>query len=95
MITSPKPPIQPMRSFVPKTALAKAVSFSQDMLNVQLVDGRVISAPLAWFPMLLSATPEQRDHFQIGGHGMSIHWPEIDEDLSVAGLMAGSDKGSM
>jgi hypothetical protein len=94
MITSPKPPIPSSRSFVPQTALAKAVSFSQDMLQVQLVDGRVIAAPLSWFPLLLNATPEQRNHFQIGGHGMSIHWPDIDEDLSVAGLMAGADKGS-
>ena len=94
MITSPKPPIPPSRSFVPQTALAKAVSFSQDMLQVQLVDGRVIAAPLSWFPLLLNATPAQRNQFEIGGHGMSIHWPEIDEDLSVAGLMAGSDKSS-
>lgn len=94
MITSPKPPIQSSRSFAPKSALAKAVSFSGDMLNVQLVDGRVISAPLSWFPVLLNATIEQRTRFQIGGHGVSIHWPELDEDVSVAGLMAGADKDS-
>jgi len=61
------------------------------MMHVCLVDGRIISIPLSWFPLLRHATPEQREHYEIGGGGISLHWPEIDEDLSVANLMAGAD----
>jgi hypothetical protein len=61
------------------------------MLHVHLTDGRIISAPLVWFPRLREASPEQREHYEIGGGGIGIHWPAIDEDLSVAGLMAGVD----
>ena len=82
------------RSFRPQTALAQSVSFSSDMMNVSLTDGRVISAPIMWFPILREASPEQREHYEIGGGGISLHWPEIDEDLSVAGLMAGGDEQS-
>jgi hypothetical protein len=56
---------------------------------VQLVDGRVIGAPLAWFPRLLRASPEQRLRFEISGGGQGLHWDELDEDISVAGLLAG------
>jgi hypothetical protein len=79
------------RAYVPVTALAKSVRFSEEMLHVTLTDGRIISAPLQWFPLLREATPSERKHYEIGGGGISIHWPEIDEDLSVAGLMAGVD----
>ncbi len=72
-------------------ALAKTVQFDQDMMYVHLTDGRVIGVPIQWFPLLRQATPEQRGRYEIGGGGISIHWPEIDEDLSVAGLMAGAD----
>ena len=50
-----------------------------------------ISVPLDWFPILRNATPEQRAGYEIGGGGISLHWPELDEDLSVAGLMAGAE----
>ena len=79
------------RANVPTTALAKSVDFSEDMMHVLLTDGRRISIPLAWFPLLLKASPEQRTKYQIGSGGISLHWPELDEDLSVAGLMAGAD----
>lgn len=54
------------RAYVPKTALAKAVKFADDMLQVSLTDGRIISAPIIWFPLLHEATPEQRERYEIG-----------------------------
>ena len=68
---------------------AREVSVSSDELVVSLVDGRRISVPLAWFPRLLHATTDQRHNFELLGDGEGIHWPEIDEDLSVAGLLRG------
>jgi hypothetical protein len=82
------------RAFVPTTALAKAVDFDEDMMHVLLTDGRRLSVPITWFPLLLKASPEQRTKCEIGGGGSSLHWPELDEDLSVAGLMAGADSQS-
>jgi uncharacterized protein DUF2442 len=82
------------RSFRPTSALAKSIEFTDDMMNVHLMDGRVIGVPLAWFPRLLAATPRQRKKYEIGGGGIGLHWPEIDEDLSVAGLLAGADQAS-
>ena len=82
------------RSYVPTTALAKSVDFDEDMLHVLLTDGRRISVPIVWFPILLKASPEQRAKYEIGSGGNSLHWPELDEDLSVAGLMAGADPQS-
>ncbi len=79
------------RAYVPTTALAKSVNFDEEMIHVTLTDGRCISAPIMWFPLLLKATPDQRSKCEIGGGGTSLHWPELDEDLSVAGLMAGAD----
>ena len=79
------------RAFVPTTALAKSVNFDDEMMHVTLTDGRRVSAPIIWFPLLAKATPDQRNKYQIGGGGTSLHWPELDEDLSVAGLMAGGD----
>lgn len=79
------------RAYVPTSALAKSVRFDDDMMHVTLADGRIISAPIMWFPLLREATAKQRASYEIGGGGVSIHWPEIDEDLSVAGLMAGVD----
>ena len=65
------------------------VEVSEDELTVVLADGRRIAVPLAWFPRLLSATAEERSKFEILGGGVGIHWPEIDEDLSVEGLLRG------
>ena len=58
-------------------------------LVVNLADGRILSVPLAWFPLLLQATSTQRANLQIAGAGYGIHWPDIDEDLSVEGLLRG------
>lgn len=82
---------KPARAFVPTTALAKSVSFDDEMMHVTLTDGRCISAPIIWFPLLKKATPDQRRKYDIGGGGTSLHWPELDEDLSVAGLLSGAN----
>lgn len=66
------------------------VRCGDDTLSVDLMDGRTITVPLAWFPRLLHATPEQRAHWKIAGAGFGIHWPEIDEDLSTDGLLRGA-----
>ena len=67
-----------------------AVSFDSDRLIVDLMDGRTIAVPLAWYPRLLQATPEQRSDWEVAGAGYGIHWPQIDEDLSVEGLLRGA-----
>jgi uncharacterized protein DUF2442 len=79
------------RAYVPTSALAKSVEFDNDMMRVHLTDGRTIGVPLQWLPTLQKATPEQRDKWEIGGGGTGLHWPDLDEDLSVANLMAGVD----
>ena len=65
------------------------VYFTQDEICVNLMDGRAISAPLAWYPRLLHATAKQRRNWRMCGGGYSIHWPDIDEDLSTEGLLRG------
>ncbi len=82
------------RAYQPATALAKAVRFDEDMMFVTLLDGRLIGVPIIWFPLLYEAMPQQREKYEIGGGGISLHWPDIDEDISVAGLLAGADKQS-
>ena len=66
------------------------VRITDDDLVVDLADGRTLSIPLAWFPRLLHATPEQRENWQISGGGFGIHWPDLDEDLSTEGLLRGA-----
>lgn len=70
-------------------ARAREVAVSGTELTVYLKDGRTISAPLKWFPRLLNATPEQRGNFELIGDGEGIHWPDADEDLSIAGILRG------
>ena len=82
------------RAFVPTSAIAELVEFTEDMIQVYLADGRILSVPLIWFPTLQAATPEQREQYRIGGGGRGLHWPDLDEDLSVAGLLAGGDSQS-
>lgn len=65
----------------------KSVRFDENSLWVELSDGRVIAVPLAWFPRLLHATPEQRANVELSPNG--LHWDELDEDVSVAGLLIG------
>ena len=69
--------------------LASEVFVSEDELTVHLVDGRKLSVPLVWFPRLLHGSREQRDQFELIGEGEGIHWEELDEDISVAGLLRG------
>ncbi len=68
----------------------KDVHFTEDTLSVDMVDGRTITVPLAWYPRLLHATPQQRQNWQICGGGFGIHWPEIDEHLSTEGMLRGA-----
>ena len=88
---SRQPRTKSHRSYVPATALAKSVKFTKSMMQVTFTDGRVLGVPLVWFPVLRAATPAQRMRYEIGGGGISLHWPELDEDLSIAGLVAGVD----
>ncbi|MCC6798378.1 MAG: DUF2442 domain-containing protein [Candidatus Hydrogenedentes bacterium] len=69
---------------------AKHVSTDEDYLTVELLDGRVISIPLVWYPRLLNATPAQRANWTLCAGGFGIHWPDIDEDLSTEGLLRGA-----
>jgi hypothetical protein len=71
-------------------ARVQDVSFGADAVTVSLADGRKISAPLAWFPRLLNATPQQRQNWTLAAGGHGIHWPDIDEDLSIEGLLRGT-----
>lgn len=72
---------------------AENVFVTEDSLSVGLSDGRTISVPLAWFPRLLHATPEERKNWRLIGKGQGIHWKDIDEDISVEGLLAGRPSG--
>ena len=66
------------------------VRFEDERLIIDLMDGRTIAVPLAWYPLLRNATPEQRLVWRISGAGYGIHWPQIDEDLSTEGLLRGA-----
>lgn len=66
---------------------AKSVRFDENNMWVDLADGRTLAVPLAWFPRLLHATPKQREHVEISSNG--LHWDELNEDISIAGLLAG------
>jgi len=65
----------------------KSVSVTDEFITFELVDGRVISVPLAWSWRLSDATPAQRNNFEIIGDGYGVHWPDVDEDLSVEGML--------
>jgi hypothetical protein len=72
---------------------AQSVMVSDDALIVDLVDGRTIIVPLVWYPRLWHGTPEECNHFEIFGEGAYIHWPDLDEDLTVTGLLIGRRSG--
>jgi hypothetical protein len=72
-----------------REALATGIEVSEDTLSVELADGRTIAVPLAWYPRLAHATAEERGSWRLIGGGRGIHWPGIDEDISVANLLAG------
>lgn len=75
----------------PPAARAREVEFVADAFVVHLQDGRSLTVPIEWFPRLRDATPEQRNRWRLIGHGIGIHWPDIDEDISVAGLLGMPD----
>jgi hypothetical protein len=72
---------------------ATAVRLTADSLVVDLADGRTVSAPLAWYPRLLQGSPEERARHRLIGEGEGIHWPDLDEDISVENLLAGQSSG--
>ena len=72
---------------------ADRIRVTRDSLVVDLIDGRTISAPLSWYPRLHSATPSERRNWRLIAAGEGIHWPDLDEDISIEGLLAGSRSG--
>jgi hypothetical protein len=72
-----------------RSASATEVSVTNDTLTFELADGRSISAPLAWYPRLLHATVEERSRWRLIGQGRGVHWPDLDEDISVESLLVG------
>lgn len=76
-----------------KVPNAENVKVTEDTLSVDLSDGRTISVPLEWFPRLVHATPEERNNWRFIGRGHGIHWEDIEEDISVEGLLAGKPSG--
>jgi hypothetical protein len=73
--------------------VARRVSFASDYLVVELADGRVLHVPVSWYPRLVHGTQAERGHCEIIANGEGIHWPDLDEDLSVDGLLAGRRSG--
>lgn len=76
-----------------REARAQSVNVSEDSLTVDLVDGRTIIVPLVWYPRLWYGTQEERNDLEIIGDGTIVHWPQLDEDLSIEGLLAGRRSG--
>ena len=72
---------------------AEEVSVTEDTLQVELSDGRTISVPLAWYPRLMHASQAERSNWELIGDGQGIRWPDLDEDISVEGLIAGRPSG--
>ena len=72
---------------------AMTIKVTEDTLTAELSDGRTISVPLAWYPRLVHATPEERNNWELIGTGQGIHWPDLDEDLSIEGFLAGRKSG--
>lgn len=73
--------------------VAESVSVTEETLSVDLSDGRTISVPTAWYPRLLNATLRERKNWRLIGRGHGIHWEDIDEDISVEGIVAGKPSG--
>jgi hypothetical protein len=68
----------------------KAVRIDDDLVTVDLFDGRTVSVPLAWYPRLLHGSAQERQNWVLSGAGFGIHWPDLDEDISVHGMLAGA-----
>jgi hypothetical protein len=77
----------------PQEARALQVSVTDDELAVDLADGRTVVVPLAWYPRLVHGTRQERNRWRLIGRGVGIHWPDLDEDISVEGLLAGRPSG--
>ncbi len=73
--------------------LAQSALLTEETISVDLVDGRTISAPLAWYPRLANGTPAERDNWRLIGRGEGIHWPDLDEDISVTNILSGKPSG--
>jgi len=73
--------------------IAVAVEVTDEQLRIHLADGRAITVPLEWYPRLVYATPSERDHYELLGHGSAIGWPDLDEHLSVENILAGRQSG--
>ena len=69
------------------------IEVTEDTLTAELLDGRIISVPLAWYPRLVNATPEERSNWELIGTGQGIHWPGLDEDISIEMLVTGQKSG--
>ena len=80
-------------SVLEKQAAAVNVALTSDSLIVDLADGRSVSVPLAWYPRLLHGTPKQRAQWRLVGRGEGIHWPDLDEDISVENVVLGKPSG--
>jgi uncharacterized protein DUF2442 len=78
-------------SVTPTLAVTRVIqaTVTDDMLSVDLEDGRTIAVPIGWYPRLAYGTPEERAKFQISGAGYGLHWPDLDEDIGVEGLLLG------
>jgi len=76
--------------FIKLQPQAYSIQCTESDLIIGLIDGRTISTPLVWFPRLSQATPAQLENWELFGDGEGVHWPELDEDLSVAGLLMGT-----
>ncbi len=76
-----------------QAAIAESVSVTDDELVIALRDGRTLAVPLAWYPRLIHGTAAERTNWQLIGRGVGIHWPELDEDISVVQVLAGVPSG--
>ena len=76
-----------------RPAFAQRLTLSDNTLTVDLVDGRSISVPLEWYPRLACGSAEERNHWRLIGRGEGIHWPDLDEDISVENLLSGARSG--
>ena|SRR5688500_4452639 len=76
-----------------RTPLVQSVSVTRDSIVVDLIDGRTVSAPLAWYPRLSHGSEAERSNWRLIGKGEGIHWPDLDEDISVGNLLAGHPSG--
>jgi uncharacterized protein DUF2442 len=76
-----------------REAVAEKVTVTKDTLRVELADGRTVEAPLAWYPRLLHGTAKERARWRLIGSGEGIHWPDLDEDISVENILLGRPSG--